>query len=219
MKQLAAEVWRLDQRPRPIINVYLVGDVLIDAGRRQDQVRIFRELDGRELSMLALTHAHADHQGSAAAVCEARGIPLACHADDVDAMEGRRPMSATNAISKLVVRRWSGPPRKVDRVLRDGDEIAGFRVIHAPGHSPGEVIYFRESDRVAICGDVIRSMSYATLRARILEPPDAFNDDTAQNRESIRKLAELEPAVILPGHGPAITDRAAFAAFVRGLPG
>jgi glyoxylase-like metal-dependent hydrolase (beta-lactamase superfamily II) len=137
MKQLAAEVWRLDQRPRPIINVYLVGDVLIDAGRRQDHVR----------------------------------------------------------------------------------EIAGFRVIHAPGHSPGEVIYFRESDRVAICGDVIRSMSYATLRPRILEPPDAFNDDTAQNRESIRKLAELEPAVILPGHGPAVTDRAAFAAFVSGLPG
>ncbi len=46
--------------------------------------------------MLALTHVHPDHQGVAKDVCEARGIPLACHADDVDAMEGggrsrRRP--------------------------------------------------------------------------------------------------------------------------------
>ena len=42
--------------------------------------------------MVALTHVHPDHQGVAKDVCEARGIPLACHADDVDAMEGRRPM-------------------------------------------------------------------------------------------------------------------------------
>ncbi len=219
MKQLAADVWRLDERLRPIINVYLVGDVLIDAGRRQDRRRILGQLEGRDLSMLALTHAHPDHQGSAAAVCEARGIPLACHAGDVEVMDGRRPMAGSNAVSKIVVGRWGGPPRTVDRVLGEGDEIAGFRVIHAPGHSPGEVIFFRESDRVAICGDVIRCISYATLRAKIQEPPDAFNDDTAQNRASIRKLAELEPAVILPGHGPAVTDRAAFAAFVRGLPG
>ena len=44
----------------------------------------------------------------------------------------------------------------------EGDEVAGFRVVHAPGHARGEVIFFRDSDRVAICGDVIRNMSYAT---------------------------------------------------------
>jgi hypothetical protein len=54
-------------------------------------------------------------------------------------------------------------------------------------------MYFRDADRVAICGDVIRNLSYATLRSRINEPPDAFNDDTAENRRSIRKLAELSP--------------------------
>jgi glyoxylase-like metal-dependent hydrolase (beta-lactamase superfamily II) len=41
------------------------------------------------------------------------------------------------------------PPRKVDRVLREGKEVAGFRVIHAPGHAPGEVTFWRDSDRVA----------------------------------------------------------------------
>jgi hydroxyacylglutathione hydrolase len=218
MKQLAQDVWRLDERIAPLINVYLVGDVLIDAGRRQDRKRIFGQLDGRDLSQLALTHAHPDHQGVAHALCEARGIPLACHADDVDAMEGRRPMSSGSTIGNLVVRRFGGPPHKVDRVLHDGDEVAGFRVVHAPGHSPGEVIFFREADRVAICGDVIRNVSYATMRRRLLEPPDGFNFDTAQNRASIRKLAALEPALILPGHGGAVRDMDAFKRFADRLP-
>ena len=92
MKLLAAGVWRLKQFPAPSVNVYLAGDVLIDAGTRWDRRRIFAEIEGRELSLLALTHVHPDHQGVAKDVCEARGIPLACHADDVDAMEGRRPV-------------------------------------------------------------------------------------------------------------------------------
>jgi glyoxylase-like metal-dependent hydrolase (beta-lactamase superfamily II) len=96
--------------------------------------------------------------------------------------------------------------------------VAGFRVVHAPGHSPGEVIFFRESDGVAICGDVIRSMSYATMRSKILEPPDAFNDDSEQNRASIRKLAALGPSLILPGHGEAVRDMGAFEHFVSTLP-
>jgi hydroxyacylglutathione hydrolase len=218
MKQLADGVWRLSERFAPLINVYLVDDVLVDAGRRQDRKRIFSQLEGRELALVALTHAHPDHQGAAHDLCEERRIPLACHADDVDAMEGRRSMAGASPISRIVTRVWGGPPHKVDRVLHDGDEIAGFRVIHAPGHAPGEVILFRERDRVAICGDVIRNLSYATLRPRILAPPDAFNVDSAQNRASIRKLAELRPELILPGHGDAVTDVGAFGRFVEQLP-
>jgi hydroxyacylglutathione hydrolase len=202
-----------------VINVYLVGDVLVDAGRRWDRRRIFKQLEGRDLSMVALTHVHPDHQGVAKDICESRNIPLACHADDVDAMEGRAPVSDTaHLASRLIVRFWQGPPHQVDRVLQDGDEVAGFRVIHAPGHSAGEVIYFRDSDRVAICGDVVRNLNYATLRPQIKEPPEAFNLDTAENRRSIRKLASLNPSVILPGHGDAITDMPAFERFVETLP-
>ena len=47
------------------------------------------------------------------------------------------------------------------------------------------MIIFRESDRVAICGDVIRNLSYATLRPKLCEPPEVFNTDTAENRRSI----------------------------------
>ncbi|HST70108.1 MAG TPA: MBL fold metallo-hydrolase [Solirubrobacterales bacterium] len=222
MKYLAPGVWRLKEIPAPTINVYLAEDVLIDAGRTWDKRRIFSELDGREISMLALTHVHPDHQGVAKDVCEARGVPLACHAEDVDAMEGRRPVqeaSATNPVNRFIAKIWQGPPYKVDRVLQEGDEVAGFRVVHTPGHARGHVVFFRESDRVAICGDVIRNMSYATALPGIKEPPPVFTYDVDENRRSIRKLAELNPSLILPGHGPAVTDMAAFERFVAALPG
>ena len=220
MKYLAPGVWRLKEFPRPLINVYLAEDVLIDAGRRWDRGRIFAELEGREISMLALTHVHPDHQGCAKAVCEARGVPLACHEDDVDAMEGRRAVAATaKPGAKAFARMWEGPPHKVDRVLREGDEVAGFRVVHAPGHARGEVIFFRDSDRVAICGDVIRNITYVSLRTKLAEPPADLTPDPAENRRSIRKLAELNPSLILPGHGPAVTDIGAFERFAASLPG
>ncbi len=218
MKYLAPGVWRLDEFPRPLINIYLAEDVLIDAGRTWDAGRIRKETGALPLSMVALTHVHPDHQGSAKTVCEEREIPLACHEADVDAMEGRRPVRASNTIgARTFGRLWEGPPHKVDRVLHEGDEVAGFRVVHAPGHAPGEVIFFRDSDRVAICGDVIRNITFVALRTRIAEPPDDLTPDPAENRRSIRRLADLEPTLILPGHGPALTDIAAFERFVSAL--
>jgi hydroxyacylglutathione hydrolase len=221
MKQLAPGVWRVPQFPGPWVNVYLAGGVLIDAGSRLDRRRIFKAIEGRALSLLALTHVHPDHQGVAKDVCEERGIPLACHADDVDAMEGRRPVQEArpdHPINRLIKRTIQGPPHDVDRVLTEGDEVAGFRVIHAPGHARGEVILFRESDRVAICGDVIRNMSYATGLPGIREPPEIFTYDPEENRRSIRKLADLDPALILPGHGPELTDPGKLEHFVEALP-
>ena len=222
MKYLAPGVWRLKEIPAPTINCYLVEDVLVDAGRRWDRRRIFGELEGREISMVALTHVHPDHQGVAKDVCEARGVPLACHADDVEAMEGRRPVqeaAASNPVNRVVRALWEGPPYEVERVLQEGDEVAGFRVVHTPGHARGHVVFFRESDGVAICGDVIRNMSYATGLPGVKEPPKIFTYDMDENRRSIRKLAELDPSLILPGHGPAVTDMGAFERFVASLPG
>jgi hydroxyacylglutathione hydrolase len=219
MKRLAPGVWRLKELPGAWINVYLAEDVLVDAGRSWDRRRIFKELEGVEISALTLTHVHPDHQGCAKAVCDARKVPLSCHADDVDAMEGRRSVGSGAAlVPRIYDKIWTGPPHKVDRVLKEGDEIAGFRVIHAPGHAPGEVIYFRDSDRVAICGDVVRNMSFLTGLPGIRQPPDEMTYDPPENRRSIQKLAALEPSLILPGHGPAITDMAAFGRFVAALP-
>jgi hydroxyacylglutathione hydrolase len=191
------------------INVYLIEDVLIDAATKLAKRRILSQVQDRPLSLLALTHVHPDHQGAAKAVCDARAIPLACHADDVDAMEGRRPVQEAgegNIVNKAIETFWEGPPHEVGRVLEEGDEVAGFRVIHAPGHAPGEVIFFRESDRVAICGDVVNNVDFITGRERVGEPPGIFTLDPAQNRESIRKLLALEPSLVCPGHGKPFTD-------------
>ena len=187
--------------------------MLIDAGRRWDRRRIFAELEGREISMVALTHVHPDHQGCAKAVCEAP----ACRSPATRTTSTRWRAGGRSAATANPAPSCSpaveGPPHKVDRVLREGDEVAGFRVVHAPGHARGEVIFFRDSDRVAICGDVIRNISYLTLRTRLAEPPDDLTPDPAENRRSIRKLADLNPSLILPGHGPAVTDIAAFERF------
>jgi hydroxyacylglutathione hydrolase len=221
LRDLAPGLWRLKETPSPTINIYLAEDVLIDAGRRWDRRRVFSELEGRRISLVALTHVHPDHQGVARDVCEAREVPLACHADDVDAMEGRRPVqeaAPNHPVNRVIKRLWEGPPHPVAQVLEEGDEVAGFRVVHAPGHARGEVIFFRESDRVAICGDVIRNMSYSTALPGIKEPPGIFTYDPAENRRSIRRLADLNPSIILPGHGPAVTDIAAFERSVAELP-
>lgn len=221
MKELAPGLERLSQFPRPIFNLYLAGDVLFDAASTWDRRRVLKQLEGRPLSLLALTHVHPDHQGLADLICRERRVPLACHADDVKVMEGQVPMQAgmkMNPVLERIQSSWSGPPHVVDRVLNEGDEVGGFRVIHAPGHAPGEVIYFRDSDRVAICGDVIRNMSFLTGRTVLLEPPGMFTYDPAENRRSIRKLADLNPSMILPGHGPAVTNMGKFERFVGSLP-
>jgi glyoxylase-like metal-dependent hydrolase (beta-lactamase superfamily II) len=211
LRPIAPDLWRLRGLPPNAINVYLAGDVLIDAATRLATRRILRQIQDRPLSLLCLTHVHPDHQGAARSVCEARGIPLACHADDVDAMEGRRPVQeahSDNLVNRAIERLWQGPSRRVDRVLSEGDRVGEYEVVHAPGHARGEIILFRESDRVAICGDVIRNLSYATGLPRLDEPPGVFTLDPAENRRSIRRLLELRPAIVCPGHGPPLTDPA-----------
>ncbi len=214
MKQLAPGVEQLNGFNNAI-NVYMIEDVLIDAATKLARRRVMRQIESRPLSLVALTHCDPDHQGVAKAVCEARGVPLACHADDVAAMEGRAPVQQAHAsvpLNRMIAAAWAGPPYPVERVLGEGDEVAGFRVIHAPGHAPGEVIYFRDSDRVAICGDVINNVDLRTGRTRVCEPPALFTLDPAQNRDSIRKLAALEPSLVCPGHGPPLRDPAQLAA-------
>ncbi|MHC5543266.1 MBL fold metallo-hydrolase, partial [Singulisphaera rosea] len=87
MKHLADDLEQLDGFPSNAINVYLVGDILIDAGTRFDRGRILRQLRGRPLRAHALTHAHPDHQGASHAVCETFDIPLWCGERDADAAE------------------------------------------------------------------------------------------------------------------------------------
>jgi len=206
MRMLAKDVWQLSSFFQNWFNVYLVEDVLIDAATRWSKRRILTQLQGRSVRLLALTHCHPDHQGAAAAVCEQLGVPLACPEDDVPAMEGRAPMLPQNLAIRLGVKMWGGPKRHVDWTLRQGDSIGGFRVIHAPGHTPGHSIFFRAADGVAIVGDVLANMSYVTGREVLREPPALFTTNVEENRCSIRLLADLKPHVICFGHGPPLRN-------------
>jgi len=206
MQLIARGVWLLTGFPRYYINVYLVEDVLIDAATRWAKRRIFRQLRDRSLRLVALTHCHPDHQGSVFAVCDRWGVPLACHEADVPVMEGRMPMKPDNSIIRLGTRLCSGPSHPVTRVLHEGDEVAGFRVVHAPGHTPGHVIYFREVDRIALAGDVLANIHFLTGQAGLREPPSFFSEDVAENRRSIQTLIDLKPNVVCFGHGPPLRN-------------
>lgn len=221
MKQLAEDVHMLSGWPRNAINVYLVGDVLIDAATRRAEQRIMRQIEGHTVTAHALTHAHADHQGSSHAICERMQIPLWCGREDIPAMESgvKLPATAPWAIRAFEERFWAGPPHPVARTLQEGDEVAGFTVLETPGHSPGHVAFWRESDRTLILGDVLNNMNVRTGIPGLHEPPDFFTPDPPRNRESARRLAALEPALVCFGHGAPLRDTAKLKAFVAGLAG
>jgi hydroxyacylglutathione hydrolase len=221
MKQLADDVYMLSGFPPNAINVYLVGDVLIDAATRQGERRILRQIEGRTLSAHALTHAHPDHQGASHAICERLNIPLWCGQGDVPAMEtpgGVKNSQAPGWLNALQARFWTGPPHPVARALNEGDEVAGFTVLESPGHSAGQVAYWRESDRVLILGDVLNNMHVMTGVPGLHEPPEIFTPDPVRNRESARRLAALEPALVCFGHGAPLRDPRKLADFVARLP-
>jgi hydroxyacylglutathione hydrolase len=122
MRQLAAGVHQLQGWPPNAINVYLIGDVLIDAATRQAERRILKQIAGRKLSAHALTHAHPDHQGSSHAICERLQIPLWCGQGDVPAMETPGGISNSQApgwLNQLQQRFWTGPPHPVSRALAE----------------------------------------------------------------------------------------------------
>lgn len=215
MQKLVDGVWLLAGFPRNMFNVYMVEDVLVDTGTRWARRRILRQVEGRPPRLVVLTHCHPDHQGCAKTICEHFQVPLACHHADVLVMEGRAPMQPNNRLLRLGLGFWAGPPHPVARVLRDGDEVAGFRVIHAPGHTAGHIILFRDSDRVAIAGDVLANIHFFTGRPGLREPPRSFSADAGENRRSIRALVDLKPSLVCFGHGPALYDTRALQQFVE----
>jgi len=220
MKELGKDIHMLSGWPRNAINVYVAGDVLIDAATRQAEKRIMRQIAGKTVTAHALTHAHPDHQGASHAICERLGIPLWCGQGDVPMMETPGALAGASSGWATWVQRhfWVGPAHPVARALVEGDEVAGFTVLETPGHSVGHVSFWRESDRVLIVGDVLGNMHFITGIPGLHLPPDRFTPDPARNRESARRLAELRPALACFGHGPPLRDPGKLAEFVARLP-
>jgi glyoxylase-like metal-dependent hydrolase (beta-lactamase superfamily II) len=200
MLTLAPGVSQLRGRPPNTINVYLVGSVLVDAGTPGARRRILRQLDGLDVSAHLVTHAHPDHFGSSHAVCEALDLPLWTGAGDAEAVETASPVPAQGRVPALMARMKMPPGHPVARRLHEGDDVEGFTVLDVPGHSPGHIALWRESDRTLVCGDVFFNMP------RLGPPPAFLTYDPTRNRESMRRLAALRPALALFGHGPPLRD-------------
>jgi hydroxyacylglutathione hydrolase len=225
VREIAKDVFHIPVLPRDGVNVYLVGDVLVDTGYPISAGPIKKALGSRRPAAIALTHAHPDHQGSARKLAGEFGVPVWVGADDREAAESGR--TVTNpALRKPGLNLLTGALARMPRVaiareLNEGDELAaGFAVIDTPGHSPGHVSFWRESDRTLLCGDVFFNLHPVTLSVGLRQPPTPLTTDPAMNRKSERRVAALEPAVAGFGHGPVLEGDAALrmAAVVASLP-
>ena len=199
MLELADGVRQLAGFPRNQINVYLVEDVLVDAGTVAAKGRILRQVRGLNLKANVVTHAHPDHFGSSRAVCTALDIPLWAGALDAPFVESGKAVAGTGRLSRLMGIYNRAPSHPVDRLLKEGDEVAGFTVLHVPGHTPGHIALWREADSVLICGDVFFNIRHLS------KPPGLFTWSPERNEESMRRLADLQPRLVLFGHGKPAT--------------
>ena len=219
--EVAPGLHRLPLMPLDGINVYRLGDVLVDAGTRGAARKLIAALEDRPPVAHALTHGHPDHQGSTRAVCDYFGVPLWCGQADREAVETGDPSGLFSDPSSLMARmatRMGGPGRAVDRVLRQGDAVADFTVLETPGHTPGHLAFWRESDRVLVLGDVLFNRHPITLRKGLIEPLAFATMNPGLNRDSARRLAALEPQVVCFGHGPPLRDPERFQEAVQSLP-
>lgn len=217
-ERVADDVWILRGGfPMKEMNVYLIKDgdkvTVFDAGS-SDMGPAIATAAARlgRIERVVLGHADADHRGAAPAL----RAPTYCHPVEREAAESDSPKRAYWDFSKLdphgrfllkrLIPMWDGGAVPIADTVQEGDEVAGFKVIDLPGHAPGLIGLFRETDKLALVSDCIYTLDPQTGRkgaARVPHP--AFNYDTERARHSIRKLAALHPASVWPGHTDPVT--------------
>ncbi len=216
LERVADGVWLLRGDLRGAMNVYFIEDgegvVQFDAGTKSMRRAVRAAGEGLGgIKRVVLGHAHADHRGTAPYV----DAPVLCHPDEVGDAEAAGPIAPYMDLSELPVawvrwiyplllRRWDGGPVKIAGTVAEGETVAGFEVLHFPGHAPGLIGLWRESDRVALVSDVVYMVDSARLKplpegeASVPHPAWAWNH--AKAKESVRRLAALEPKVVGTGH-------------------
>ena len=215
--QVAEGVWIVRGGfPIKSMNVYLIEDegqvTVFDAGIRGMErgiASVAARLGG--VKRVVLGHGHPDHRGAAPGL----GAPVFCHPDNVADTQGDGGahyfrFSELDWYARPVFPRmlgvWDGGPVQVEGTVKEGDDVAGFKVIDLPGHAPGQIGLWREEDRLALTTDTFYTLDPQTTRKGAPRIPHAaFNWDTDKARASIRKLAEMEPAAAWPGHADPVT--------------
>jgi glyoxylase-like metal-dependent hydrolase (beta-lactamase superfamily II) len=163
-------------------NTYLLtGSVptLIDAGvgKAGHIDAIAAALGDRSLTLLLITHGHADHES---------GVP---------ALTAKWPA--------LRARKAAPNPTHACEALRDGERLdAGdttLLVIATPGHSPDHCCFFDEREGDLYCGDLVRAGGTVVI-------PASRGGDLAEYLSSLRRVRALGSRRLLAGHGPIIDD-------------
>lgn len=177
---------------------------------------------GRGPNAIVLTHGHFDHVSAAKDLAEEWDVPIYAHPLEFPYLTGQKEYPAPDwkaggGVMPLIAPALPRGPVDLGPRLRPlpaegGDlslvEMPGWTVIHTPGHTPGHVSFFRESDRTLIVGDAFcttRAESFFdanfALPAELHGPPAYFTSDWGMAAQSVRKLAALAPLTVAPGHG------------------
>ena len=222
------------------VNTYFVGIpsqrgatdatpwVLIDAGLSLGARRIIEtaaERFGRDSrpAAIILTHAHFDHVGALPALIEAWQTPVYAHHMELPYLTGRADYPPPDpTVGRGLMARMSPlfPESGIDisgsvhELPRSGSVpgMPGWRWIPTPGHAPGHVSLFRDSDRTLIAGDAVTTtrqesvFAVVTQRQELNGPPAYFTIDWDAARRSVATLASLKPRVIASGHGEPMND-------------
>jgi glyoxylase-like metal-dependent hydrolase (beta-lactamase superfamily II) len=209
------------------VNVFAVageaGWTLIDAGLSGSAGRIRRwatdHFGAAPPNGIVLTHAHFDHVGAIDDLIESWSVPVYAHPEELPYLTGERsyPPPDPSVGGGMMARMASLYPRRpidlgarVRELPADGSipVLPGWRWVHTPGHTAGHVSLFRDLDRTLIVGDAFCTTkqesffaAVATQRPELHGPPAYFTTDWDAARDSVERLASLQPAFIAPGHG------------------
>jgi hydroxyacylglutathione hydrolase len=216
-ERIADGVWLIRGGfPMRTMNVYLLEDdggvTLFDAGIVSMAGAVAcaaARLGG--IKRIVLGHADADHRGVAPAI----GAPVYCHpaereaAESPDSLRPYYDLTKLNPVGRFVYARllplWDGGAVAIEGTVEEGTRVAGFEVVDLPGHAPGLIGLFRESDRLALVSDCFYTIDPRTgIKGAARVPHPAFDADVEQARASIRKLAKLEPSVAWAGHADPV---------------
>jgi glyoxylase-like metal-dependent hydrolase (beta-lactamase superfamily II) len=171
---------------------------VVDPGGDLDEVLALVREEGLELTRILITHGHIDHAAATAELARRCALEIeGPHRDDafwIEQLPAQAQMFGFDSpVETFTPTRW----------LQQGDEVSvgdvRLEVLHCPGHTPGHVVFFNRSDRIAIVGDVLFAGSIGRT--------DFPRGDHAALIRSIReRLFPLGDDVrFLPGHGPTST--------------
>ena len=194
-------------------NIFLVdgGDemVLIDTGGGFGVPSILENirkdgLDPKKISKTLITHSHFDHIGGNYDIKTETGTQILCHPADREAIETLNEFSLYSMAQERGLEFKAAP---IDHIIDDGDIVVvgdvELEVVHNPGHTPGCISFVLEEDgaKSLISGDI----AGASGRLGYINGPGFDLNDW---KKSIKKLVDLKPQRMYPGHGTFLLDDA-----------